>query len=115
MPILYGLAAKNASHFGLGRLAKGLTAFPRGFVSNRGMETPNHPAPATDTEQRLMALEIKATYTEDLLEQLDQVVVRQQRQIEALLQAVAELKASRVRDGDVTAGLSLRDELPPHF
>ncbi|MEO6018088.1 MAG: SlyX family protein [Polaromonas sp.] len=79
------------------------------------METLNFSAFTSTTDQRLTALEIKATYTEDLLEQLDQVVVRQQRQIEALLHALAELKASPVRDGDVTVGRSLRDELPPHF
>ena len=44
------------------------------------------------TNQRLTALEIKATYTEDLVEQLDQIITRQQRQIDLLLREVAELR-----------------------
>ena len=85
---------------------------PRGFMSNTGME-PTNDTPQTD--QRLTALEIKASFTEDLLDQLDKVIVRQQQQIDALVREVAELKAGPVRDGDVTVGRSLRDELPPHF
>ena len=45
-----------------------------------------------EAEQRLVSLEIKLTFTEDLLEQLDQVIVRQQQQIDALVRAVAELR-----------------------
>ena len=77
-------------------------------VSNTAMEAPN-------TDQRLTELEIKASFTEDLLDQLDKVIVRQQQQIDALLREVAELKASPVRDGDITTTRSLRDDLPPHF
>lgn len=79
------------------------------MMSNSGMEQ------AHNTDQRLTELEIKASFTEDLLDQLDKVIVRQQQQIDALLREVAELKASPVRDGDITATRSLRDELPPHF
>jgi SlyX protein len=80
------------------------------MVSNNGMESEN------PTERRLTELEIKASFAEDLLEQLDKVIVRQQQQIDALLREVAELKAAApVRDGDITAARSLRDELPPHF
>lgn len=79
------------------------------LMSNSGMEQAN------TTDQRLTELEIKASFTEDLLDQLDKVIVRQQQQIDALLREVAELKASPVRDGDITAARSLRDDLPPHF
>jgi SlyX protein len=77
-------------------------------MSNTVMEAPN-------TDQRLTELEIKASFTEDLMDQLDKVIVRQQQQIDALMREVAELKASPVRDGDITAARSLRDDLPPHF
>lgn len=80
-----------------------------GFVSNTWMEHPN------TTDQRLTELEIKASFAEDLLDQLDKVIVRQQQQIDALLREVAELKAAPVRDGDITTARSLRDDLPPHF
>jgi SlyX protein len=91
-------------------------------MSNTGMEhpnTPNLPKEPRDggdtTERRLTELEIKASFAEDLLEQLDKIIVRQQQQIDALLREVAELKAAPVRDGDITTARSLRDELPPHF
>ena len=66
------------------------------------------------TDQRLTDLEIKATYTEDLLEQLDQVVIKQQQQIDLLLREVAKLQQPAI-DSDVGAARSLRDDLPPHF
>lgn len=87
-------------------------------MSNTGMEHPNEAQDtpgSSDTDQRLTELEIKASFAEDLLDQLDKVIVRQQQQIDALLREVAELKAAPVRDGDITTARSLRDELPPHF
>ena len=66
------------------------------------------------TDQRLTNLEIKATYTEDLVEQLDKIIARQQQQIDLLLREVAELRQP-APSGSVLTGRSLRDELPPHF
>jgi len=65
-------------------------------------------------DQRLTDLEIKATYTEDLVEQLDHIIARQQQQIEQLLREVAELRQPAA-DSTQTTGRSLRDDLPPHF
>ena len=65
-------------------------------------------------ESRLTELEIKASYMEDTLEQLNDVVVRQQRQIDALIHELSELRR-RVPEGDATTFRSLRDELPPHY
>jgi len=65
-------------------------------------------------EQRLTQLEIKATYTEDLVEQLEQIIVQQQQQISLLLREVAELRLPTT-DGGLGAARSLRDDLPPHF
>jgi SlyX protein len=67
-----------------------------------------------DIERRLIELEIKASFTEDLLEQLDQIIVRQQRQIELLVLEVADLKQPGT-DGSSGPARSLRDDLPPHF
>ena len=66
---------------------------------------------------RLTELEIKASFMEDMVEQLDQVVVRQQAQIDALIREVAALKQSGGAGTgvDVGAARNLRDELPPHF
>ena len=67
-----------------------------------------------DTEARLTALEIKASFTEDLVDRLNEVIVRQQRQIDRLLSEVAEL-ARQQPDGEPRTVRSLRDELPPHY
>ncbi len=66
---------------------------------------------------RLTDLEIKASFMEDTLEQLDLVVVRQQAQIDALIREMAALKQSGSQGAglDVGAERNLRDELPPHF
>ena len=68
-----------------------------------------------DMTGRLTDLEIKASFMEDMLEQLDQVVVRQQAQIDALVREVTALKQSGSPGVDAGAARNLRDELPPHF
>ncbi len=55
--------------------------------------------PPNEIEQRLTELEIKASFSEDLLDQLNQTLFRQQQ--------VPEDGAGEAR--------SLRDELPPHY
>lgn len=66
-------------------------------------------------EQRLTELEIKASFQEDALDQLNTVVVRQQQQIDALLLELAALR-DRLPDADAPRPFrSLRDELPPHY
>lgn len=65
-------------------------------------------------DQRLTNLEIKTTYTEDLVEQLEQIIVRQQQQLGLLLREVAQLRQPST-DGGLGASRSLRDDLPPHF
>lgn len=67
-----------------------------------------------DVDQRLTNLEIKTTYTEDLVEQLEQIIVRQQQQLGLLLREVAQLRQPST-DGGLGASRSLRDDLPPHF
>jgi SlyX protein len=73
------------------------------------------PSSTTSTEQRLTELEIKASFTEDLLDKLDSVIVRQQQQIDALIREIADLKQQAPVEGGVGAVRSLRDDLPPHF
>ena len=69
---------------------------------------------AHDTEQRLTDLEIKASFSEDLLDKLDQVIVRQQQQIDNLTREIADLRQTSA-DGSASAPRSLSDDLPPHF
>ena len=65
-------------------------------------------------DQRLEALEIKASFNEDLLEQLDQVVIRQQQQIDLLIRELTELRQPAA-NSHTDVMRSLRDDLPPHF
>lgn len=67
-----------------------------------------------DTTRRLTNLEIKASFSEDFLEQLDRIIVGQQQQIDGLIREVASLRQSTT---DVGVGLprNPREELPPHF
>lgn len=76
-------------------------------MSNSAMEY------SMDLEQRLIGLEIKATFQEDLLEELNQTVFRQQQQIDLLIRDVVRL--SQNSDGGTGGSTSARDELPPHY
>jgi SlyX protein len=69
-----------------------------------------------DIEQRLEALEIKASFTEDLVDKLDQIIIQQQRTLEAVVSELRDLRAQA--SGAAEAGgaqRNLRDELPPHY
>ncbi len=72
------------------------------------MDTPDR------IDQRLTDLEIKASFGEDTLDRLNEVVVRQQVQIDALLRQLATLREQIPADAQDTPR-SLRDELPPHY
>jgi SlyX protein len=67
-----------------------------------------------DTEARLTELEIKASYAEDLLEQLNTTIYRQQQQIDLLLREVTGLR-QQLPEGTTPMLRNLRDELPPHY
>lgn len=65
-------------------------------------------------EHRLEQLEVKASYSDDLLDTLNTLVAQQQRHIDLLLQ---EVRLLRLQAADSPSGTfrSLRDELPPHY
>jgi SlyX protein len=65
-------------------------------------------------DQRLTDLEIKASFAEDLVEQLNQIIIRQQTQIDQLVDEVLQLRA---QSEQAAAGgpRHMRDDLPPHF
>lgn len=66
------------------------------------------------TQDRLTNLEIKASFSEDLLDKLDQIIIRQQDQIDRLTQELLWLRQQTPTDA-ATGPRSLRDELPPHY
>lgn len=65
-------------------------------------------------EKRLTELEIKLSFTEDLVEDLNQIIVRQQQQLDAVMRELLQLRQQSPDDG-ATPFRSLRDELPPHY
>jgi SlyX protein len=77
-------------------------------MSNGGMQSPH------ETERRLEALEIKASFTEDLLDQLNLAIYRQQQQIDSLAAQLAQLRQQSLEAG-AGGQRNLRDELPPHY
>jgi SlyX protein len=67
-----------------------------------------------ELEQRLIDLEIKASFTEDLVDKLDQIIIRQQRQIDALTREVLALR-DQASQPEHQPTRHARDELPPHY
>ncbi len=67
-----------------------------------------------DADRRLTALEIKASFAEDLLEELNLVVIRQQEQIDLLTREVQALRVQQP-DGIAAGAARLQDDLPPHY
>lgn len=74
-----------------------------------------HNASADAVNDRLTELEVKLSYSEDLLEQLNLTVYRQQTQIDALLAQIAQLRLLVVSAPGGGAARDPRDELPPHY
>lgn len=69
---------------------------------------------SNEIDRRLTDLEIKASFTEDLVDQLNQVIVSQQQQIELLTREIARL-GQQNPSGDAGSARNLRDDLPPHY
>jgi SlyX protein len=65
-------------------------------------------------EERLTNLEVKASFAEDLLDKLDQIIIHQQDQIDRLEREVQWLRQQTPPE-DMAASRNLRDELPPHY
>ena len=71
------------------------------------------------TEQRIIAIETKIAYQEDTIAQLNEVVCKQQTQIDVLERLTQQL-IGRVRDlseasAQSNGSLSAADERPPHY
>ncbi|MGB6241826.1 MAG: SlyX family protein [Castellaniella sp.] len=65
-------------------------------------------------EARIVELEMKAVYADDLLDQLNQTVFRQQQQIEALARELLSLRQQRGPEGP-SGARNPQDERPPHY
>ena len=60
-----------------------------------------------------MNVELKVLDLEHTIDQLNEVVIRQQAQIDRLVRELLEL--AQRQPGDAPGFRSLRDELPPHY
>ncbi len=65
--------------------------------------------------ERLTELEIKAAYADDLLDQLNMTIYRQQQQIDRLVEQVVQLREQSRNAAQDGAARSPADELPPHY
>jgi SlyX protein len=66
-------------------------------------------------DDRIIELEIKAAYQEDLLQALNNIVGRQQQQIDRL-EATCRLLNERIKSLSVEGGSGESiDEVPPHY
>ncbi len=86
---------------------------------------PTDPTDPTETQRlcerlsdrlsdRLTELEIKASFAEDTLDRLNDVIVRQQAQIDSLIRELMQLRQQPTA-AEASPARSLRDELPPHY
>lgn len=65
-------------------------------------------------EARIAELEIKVSFTEDLLEQLNLTIYRQQQQIDLLTRELRSLR-QQVQVSQPAEFRSLQEEIPPHY
>ena len=65
------------------------------------------------TADRITNLEIQLSFTEDLIEKLNEIVYKQQRQIEFLYRELKDIKEQASSPG--SGGGGLKDEIPPHY
>ncbi len=72
------------------------------------------PSYPDSTDQRLTDLEIKLSFQEDALDQLNATIVRQQQTIELLVREIRHLRAQIPQDG-AARRLGTQDEMPPHY
>ena len=65
------------------------------------------------SEDRITNLEVKLSFTEDLIEKLNQIVYKQQQQIEFLYRELKSIKEQASSSGGGSG--SLKDDIPPHY
>lgn len=68
----------------------------------------------TDTKARLTELEIKLSFTEDLVDELNRTMARQQEQI-LLLQDELRALFQQMQQMGPAEKTDLRDDIPPHY
>ncbi|MCB2000933.1 MAG: SlyX family protein [Rhodoferax sp.] len=67
-----------------------------------------------EQDTRLTNLEIKLSFTEDMVEELNKTVFRQQQHIDWLLREVDKLR-QQMPEGAVAGSRTPGNEAPPHY
>ena len=73
------------------------------------------------TDKRLTELEIKASFMDDMMDSLNQVIIRQQATLDLLVREVSALKAQLEQTSTGSFGVAsdvlsrARDNAPPHY
>jgi len=70
---------------------------------------------AAAVDKRLTDLEVKASFAEDLVDHLNDLVARQQAQIDLLIREVGKLKDRAPDSGAGSATRDPREDIPPHY
>lgn len=65
-------------------------------------------------ESRITELEIKASYAEDMIDELNLTIYRQQQLIDRLILEIRTLR-DQMRSDQPAEQRNLRDEIPPHY
>ena len=65
-------------------------------------------------DARITELEIKISYAEDLIDELNRTVFRQQQQIDFLARELNTLR-QQVQAAAPAQAANLRDDIPPHY
>lgn len=68
-------------------------------------------------EEKLVELETKFSFQEDLLADLNDIVIKQQRQLDELLRELTVIKEQlqEAEERDAGQGEREQDERPPHY
>ena len=66
------------------------------------------------SDDRITNLEVKLSFTEDLIEKLNETVYKQQQQIEFLYRELKAIKEQASSSGGGGSG-NLKDDIPPHY
>ncbi len=66
-------------------------------------------------EDRLTELEIKTSLAEDLLEELNRTVYRQQQQLDLLQEQLRVLYGQMQAHAEPAEPRTLQEEIPPHY
>ncbi len=83
-------------------------------IEKTSLQSINHLEERRHLEERLMELEIRSALQEDTIEQLNQVIFKQQQQIDAFERHLTHLKAQLSSLQEATAKES-EETPPPHY